>query len=56
MTLLVCDCGGHEFVVFHCTWVPAKNGLQSPLYGACVSCGKTWGLENALWIDEGETA
>ena len=55
MKLLICDCGGHEFVVFTGTWLPiAPKEMASRLMGACISCGKDWDLETAMWIDNAE--
>ena len=53
MRLLICNCGGHEFVVFTGRWEPtAFKELASRLYGACTGCGETWDLETVLWVDE----
>lgn len=57
MRLLVCDCGGHEFVVFSGEWLPVAPGeMAARLRGACVKCGQDWDLETALWVDKLEGA
>jgi len=57
MNLLICDCGGHEFIVFTGGWFPMEpTGLECPIWGACETCGKTWALDHVFWVDKPEVA
>ena len=55
MDVLICDCGGHEFIIFVGDWclIESKD-VEAPIKGACVSCGKSWGIDTAFWVDRPE--